>query len=132
MLFSHCFFWLKHWRFTSNNSRVYCILKVSFIIYADTELLSEKIWGAAYNMYNLRYNIPKVISVVVHNISKYDYHFIIKELPEKLKGQFEGLVKNTEKSIKFYTTIQKWNKYDMVTTTTKKLLIVYDLWLVLR
>ena len=95
---------------------------MSFIIYADTELLSEKIWGAAYNMCNLRYNIPKVISAVVHNISKYDYHFIIKELPEKLKGQFEGLVKNTEKSIKFYTTIQKWNEYDMVTTTTKKII----------
>ena len=32
-----------------------------------------------------------------HNSSKYDYRFIIKELAEEFKGQFECLGENTEK-----------------------------------
>ena len=36
--------------------------------------------GAAHNMCNLRYKIPKETLVVFHNGSTYDYHFIIKEL----------------------------------------------------
>ena len=36
--------------------------------------------GAAHNICNLRYKIPKEIPVVFHNGSTYDYHFIIKEL----------------------------------------------------
>ena len=46
--------------------------------------------GAAHNICNLRYKAPKKIPVVVfHNGSKYDYHFIIKELAEKFEGQFQ-------------------------------------------
>ena len=36
--------------------------------------------GAAHNICNLRYKVPKEIPVVFHNGSTYDYHFIIKEL----------------------------------------------------
>ena len=36
--------------------------------------------GAAHNICNLRYKIPKEVPVVFHNGSTYDYHFIIKEL----------------------------------------------------
>ena len=36
--------------------------------------------GAAHNICNLRYKIPKELPVVFHNGSSYDYHFIIKEL----------------------------------------------------
>ena len=36
--------------------------------------------GASQNMYNLRYSIPKEISVVFHNGSNFDYHYIIKDL----------------------------------------------------
>ena len=39
-----------------------------------------KYTGAAHNICNLRYKIPKEIPVVFHNSSTYDYHFIIKEL----------------------------------------------------
>ena len=39
--------------------------------------------GAAQNICNLRYKTPKEIPVVHHNDSKYDYHFIIKELVEE-------------------------------------------------
>ena len=44
--------------------------------------------GAAHNICNLRYKTPKEIPVVFHNGSTYDYHFIIKELPEDFEGQF--------------------------------------------
>ena len=36
--------------------------------------------GAAHNICNLRYKVPKEIPVVFLNGSTYDYHFIIKEL----------------------------------------------------
>ena len=34
--------------------------------------------GAAHNTCNLRYKVPKNISVIFHNGSTYDYNFIIK------------------------------------------------------
>ena len=45
--------------------------------------------GAAHNIGSLRYKAQKEIPVVFHNGSKYDYHFMVKELPEEFKGQFE-------------------------------------------
>ena len=36
-----------------------------------------KFRGAAHNIFNLRYNIPKKIPIVFHNGSTYDYHFVI-------------------------------------------------------
>ena len=63
--------------------------------------------GAAYDIYNLRYKIPKEIPIVFDNRSTYDYHFIIKELAEKFEGQFECLGENTEKYITFSVRIKK-------------------------
>ena len=57
--------------------------------------------GAAHNICNLRYKIPKEISVVFHNGSTYDYHFIIKELVKEFDGNFECLGENPEKYITF-------------------------------
>ena len=54
--------------------------------------------GAAHNICNLRYKIPKEIQIVFHNGSTYDYHFIIKELLKEFEGNFECLgktLKNT-------------------------------------
>ena len=45
--------------------------------------------GAAHNICNLRYRIPKEIPIVFHNGSTYDYHFIIKELVKEFDGNFE-------------------------------------------
>ena len=45
--------------------------------------------GAAHNICNLRYKIPKEIPIVFHNGSTYDYHFIIKELVKEFEGNFE-------------------------------------------
>ena len=44
-----------------------------------------KFRGAAHSISNLRYKIPQEIPVKIHNGSKYDYHFIIRELAEELK-----------------------------------------------
>ena len=63
--------------------------------------------GAAHNICNLRYKIPKETPVVFHNGSTYDYHFIIKELVKEFKGNFECLGENTEKYIIFSVPIKK-------------------------
>ena len=63
--------------------------------------------GAAHNICNLRYKIPKEIPVVFHDGSTYDYHFIIKELAKEFEGNFECLGENTEKYITFPVPIKK-------------------------
>ena len=63
--------------------------------------------GAAHNICNLRYKVPKEIPLVFHNSSIYDYHFIIKELVKEFEGNFECLGENTEKYITFSVPIKK-------------------------
>ena len=48
--------------------------------------------------------VHKKIAIVLHNGTTYDYHFIIKQLAEDFKGQFECLGENTEKYITFFGT----------------------------
>ena len=45
---------------------------------------TRKYRGAAHNIFNLRYKIPKEIPIVFHNGFTYDYHFIINELEKNL------------------------------------------------
>ena len=40
----------------------------------------DKYRGAALTIFNIKYNTPKEICVVLHSRFKYDYHFIKKEL----------------------------------------------------
>ena len=63
--------------------------------------------GAAHNICNLRYKVPKEIPIVFHNGSTYDYHFTIKELVKEFNGNFECLGENTEKYITFAVPIKK-------------------------
>ena len=63
--------------------------------------------GAAHDICNLRYKIPKEIPVVFHNSSKYHYHFIIKELAEEFEVEFECLGENAEKYITFSVPIKE-------------------------
>ena len=63
--------------------------------------------GAAYNIFNLRYNTLKEIPIVFYNSSIYDYHFIIKEVIKESDGQFKCLGENTEKYISFSVPIKK-------------------------
>ena len=44
--------------------------------------------GAAYSTCNLKYIVPKNNHIAFHNVSNYDYHFIIKWLTEEFKKQF--------------------------------------------
>ena len=47
--------------------------------------------GSAHSISNLKYNVPKKVSIVFHNGYNYDNHFIIKELAEEFKQQFTCL-----------------------------------------
>ena len=63
--------------------------------------------GAAHNICNLRYKIPKEIPIIFHNGSTYDYHFIIKELVKEFEGNVQCLGENTEKYITFSVPMKK-------------------------
>ena len=68
---------------------------------------TDKYRGAAHNICNLRYKVPKEIPVVFHNSSTYDYHFIIKELVKEFEGNFHCLGENTKKYITFSVPLKK-------------------------
>ena len=63
--------------------------------------------GAAHNICNLRYKVPKEIPVVFHNGSTYDYEFIIIELVKEFESNFDCLGENTEKYITFSVPLKK-------------------------
>ena len=63
--------------------------------------------GVAHSVCNLKYSAPKVISIVFHFGSIYEYHFIIKELAEKSEGQFNCLGEYAEKYIASLVPIKK-------------------------
>ena len=75
-----------------------------------------KFRGAAHSICNLNYKVPQEIPVKIHNGSKYDYHFIIKELAEEFKGEFECLGEKTEKYISFSVPIKKEHDNDKTIT----------------
>ena len=75
-----------------------------------------KFRGAAHSICNLNYKAATEIVLKIHNGSIYDYHFIIKELAEEFKGQFECLGENIEKYITFSVPIKKENDNDKTIT----------------
>ena len=84
-----------------------------------------KFRGAAHSICNLRYKVQREIPVKIHNGSKYDYHFIIKELAEEFKGQFDCLGENTEKYIIFSVPIKKENEDGKAITYKIKFIDTY-------
>ena len=74
---------------------------------------------AAHSNCNLQYKVPKKIPIVFHNGSTYDYHFIIKQLAEDFKGQFECLGENTEKYITFSLPIKEDDNSKKITYKLK-------------
>ena len=97
-----------------NNQKVWYICKKEFEIsdkkhckVRDHCHYTGKYRGAAHNICNLIYKIPKEIPIIFHNGSTYDYHFIIKELVKEFEGNFECLGENTEKYITFSVPIKK-------------------------
>ena len=78
--------------------------------------------GTAHSIWNLRYKVPYEIPVQFHNGWGYDFHLIIKELPEKFKGEdTECLVENTEKYISSSVSIKKIKNEDTNETATYEL-----------
>ena len=69
--------------------------------------------------------VPKEISVVFHNGSTYDYHFIIKQLAEEFEGEFECLGENTEKYITFSVPLKKENDNGKIITYKLKFIDSY-------
>ena len=75
--------------------------------------------GAAHSKCNLKHKIPKNIPIIFHNGSKYDYHFIIRELASEFEGNFECLGENTEKYVTFSVPIKKRIKNKNMDVTYK-------------
>ena len=66
-----------------------------------------KFRGAAHSICNLNYKVPEKIPVKIQNTSTYDYQFLIKELAEEFREEFECLQENTEKYIIFSVPTKK-------------------------
>ena len=107
----------------------YCIVKYRCHYTAEHR-------GAVHGICNLKYKVPKKISIVFHNGSSYDYHFIIKELAEEFKKQPFCLGENTEKYITFTVPIEREvtrtdkmeKKLQKIYVTYYSLLTAQDLW----
>ena len=56
---------------------------------------------------NLKFKVPNEISIVFHNGSKYDYHFIMKELANEFEGPFECIGENNAIYKSFSVLIKK-------------------------
>ena len=67
-----------------------------------------KFRGGAHSICNLRYRVPKNIPIIIDNAG-YDTHFIIEQLVEDFKDQFECIGENMEKYITFSVPIKKYN-----------------------
>ena len=78
-----------------------------FYIVKDHCHYAGKYRGATNDICNLRYKTPKEISVVFHNGSTYDYHFIIEERAKEFEGQFVCLRENTENILLFQYQLKK-------------------------
>ena len=63
--------------------------------------LSGKFRGAAHEICNLKYNVPKFFPVVFHNLSDYDSHLFIKTLGNS-KGDI-SCISNNEENYIFFT-----------------------------
>ena len=61
----------------------------------------------ACSICNLKHSIPNEITIIFHNESRYDDHFIIKELAEEFLGLFTCLDENTGKYIIFLIPKEK-------------------------
>ena len=96
-------------------------INLNYIKVRDHCHYTGKFRGSAHSICNLRYKIQKEIPVIIHNGSRYDYHFIIKELAEEFKGQFECLGENKEKYITFSVPIKKENKDGKIITYKLKI-----------
>lgn len=58
--------------------------------------------GAAHCIWNLKYNVPKEVPLISHNVSNYDFHLMVRHMSKKSKeNEVNCLAKNTEKYLRF-------------------------------
>ena len=62
--------------------------------------------GAAHNICNLKYNVPKELPIITHNAS-YDTHFMLNQLAIEFKVKLNCIGDNKEKYITFSVPIKK-------------------------
>ena len=105
---------INKWRSQSHHEQGICYICKKEFSTDDKEYkirdhfhYTGKYRSTAHNICNLKYKTPKEILVIFHNGSNYDYHFIIKDLAKKIKGQFECSEGNIEKYITFSVPINK-------------------------
>lgn len=67
----------------------------------DHDHITSKFRGAAHNECNIKYFNSKSVSVVCHNMSNYDCHFIIRDIAQQIEGRVHLLPVNKEKYISF-------------------------------
>ena len=67
-----CYIWKKEFSTDENDKKYYKV--------KDQCHYTTKYRAAAHTICNLRYKTLNEIPVLFHNDSKYDYHFLIKEL----------------------------------------------------
>ena len=96
-----CYIWKKEFCYDKNEKKK---IQLYWNI-RDHCHYTGKFIGAAHSISNLHYKVPLEIHVKIHNASIYDYHFMIKELTEEFKSQFEYLGENREKYIAFSLSI---------------------------
>ena len=58
----------------------HCDVQTDVVTTLPRRLVAGWVRSAARSILNLKYSVPKKISIVFQNGSNYDYHFIIKEL----------------------------------------------------
>ena len=94
-----------------------CNKTLEGITVKDHDHLTGKFRGAAHRQCNLKYQLPKFVPVVFHNLSGYDAHLFIKQLG-KTEGNINCIPNNEEKYISFsksmYIDGDKWeNKMEI-------------------
>lgn len=66
-----------------------------------------KFRGAAHADCNLNYQESRIIPIVMHNLSGYDAHMIIKKIASKIRGDVTIIPINTEHYISFTKVVSK-------------------------
>ena len=78
-----CYICQEKFEFKNAKDNKYCKWEIIFIMQWNIEANIQA--NMLHTAYNLKYSIPKEITIIFHNRSNHDYHFITKEIAEDLK-----------------------------------------------